>query len=187
MAAPDIPLPDAAQGLALIEYLGSGHTLAASMGQTVGSLEALYHLGYTLFEQAKYKESMRVFAYLMTANHMDRRFFNGFAACLHMQGNHRDAIKYYGVASILDLTDPEPPMHMAECHLALGDRAEARNSIAYGLSQARAHENHHGFVPRLEAMLEFMDGAAAAPASHTEPTELVEPAGSNGQKETAYE
>jgi type III secretion system low calcium response chaperone LcrH/SycD len=155
------PQLDLTQGLALVEYLSAGNTLAESMGQSVESLEALYAIGFTWYNQAKYDEAKRVFAHLMTANHVDRRFSNGFAACLHMQRDHAEAIRFYTIASILDLTDPEPPMHIAECHLALGDRTQARNSINYGLTQARAHKEHQRFVARLESMLGFLDGAPA--------------------------
>jgi hypothetical protein len=61
------------------------------------------------------------------------------------------------MASILDLTDPEPVMHCAECQLALGRRDQARANLEYALVQARAHEARHGFVPRLEAMLAFLE------------------------------
>lgn len=162
MYATEALMPDMAQGLALIDYLSAGNTLAESMGQSVESLEALYAIGFTLYDQAKYDEAKRVFAHLMTANHVDRRFSNGFAACLHMQRDHAEAIRFYTIASILDLTDPEPPMHIAECYLALGDRAQARNSVNYGLTQARAHKEHQRFVARLEAMLGFLDGAPLA-------------------------
>jgi type III secretion system low calcium response chaperone LcrH/SycD len=150
---------DIEQGIALLDFLKSGQTLGPVMGCSLEVQEALYHRGHTLYNQAKYDEAMRVFAYLMMANHVDRRYYNGFAACLQMQRRYSDAIKYYGVASVLMLTDPQPAMHMAECHLALGDHAQARTSIDYALTQARAHQAHHGLVPRLEAMQAFLDNA----------------------------
>jgi type III secretion system low calcium response chaperone LcrH/SycD len=147
---------DIAQGIALIDFLKSGQTLGTIMGCSLEVQEAIYHRGHTLYNQAKYDDAMRVFAYLMMANHVDRRYYIGFAACLQMQRRYTDAIKYYGVASVLKLTDPEPPMHMAECHLALGDAAQAATALDYAITQARAHEEHHGLVPRLEAMQAFL-------------------------------
>jgi type III secretion system low calcium response chaperone LcrH/SycD len=146
-----------AQGFALYEYLSCGETLAEALGCSVKTQEGLYYLAYTFYNQAKYDDAMRVFAYLMTANHVDRRYHSGFGACLHMQQRYREALRHYAAASMLDLTDPGPVMHSAECYLALGDKAQARSSLAYALAQARAHERHHGFVPRLEAMLAFID------------------------------
>jgi type III secretion system low calcium response chaperone LcrH/SycD len=154
-----VAAPTIAQGLALLDYLMSGRTLGEAMGCSLQSQETLYHVAYTFYNQAKYPEAMRVFAYLLAANHLDRRFFKGFAACLHMQRRHEEALKYYGAASMLDLTDPEPAMHSAECHLALGGIEQARASLDYAMSQARADDKHRAFIPRLEAMLAFLDGA----------------------------
>jgi len=145
------------QSVALVDFLKSGQTLGAAMGCSLEMQEVMYYRGHTLYGSARYDEAMRVFAYLMAANHLDRRYYIGFAACLHMQKRYQEAIKYYGVASVLMLTDPEPVMHIAECHLALDDREQARTSLDYALTQARAHEAHHGFVPRLEAMQAFLN------------------------------
>jgi hypothetical protein len=76
-----------------------------------------------------------------------------------MMREYREALKFYGAASMLDLTDPRPPMHSAECHLALGEYSRAHACIDYALAQARAHqqERHRALVPRLEAMLTFLE------------------------------
>lgn len=167
MPITDAPLPDIAQAAALLKHMMSGQTLSEAMGQTAETQEALYAMAFNLYTQAKYEEAMRIFSFLMTANHLDRRFFSGFAACLHMQRRHADALKYYGIASTLDLTDPEPVLQSAQCYLALGNRAMARTSIDYGLLQARAHPHHRSYVPRLEAMLAFLDNEPAAQSAAT--------------------
>jgi len=171
MSSNEAPLPPGSTGSAVIDLLMSGQTLNTAFGHSLESQEKLYYLAYMFYSQAKYMEAMRLFGYLLTTNHADRRYYSGLAACLHMQKRHHDALKYYGIASILDLTDPEPVMRSAECYLALGDRPTARLSIDYALTQARAHERHHQFVARLEAMLTFVDAepaAARAPSTKTQ-------------------
>lgn len=153
------------QGLALLQSTLAGEPLANAMGLSVASQEELYSLAYHAFAQARYAEAMKAFAVLMTADHTDRRYFSGYGACLRLQKQPAEALKYYGVASMLDLTDPEPVLRMAECHLAVGDRAEARTALDYGLAQARAHPAHRKFVPRYEAMLSFLAGEGEGPDS----------------------
>jgi type III secretion system low calcium response chaperone LcrH/SycD len=167
MQSSDTSTLDIPQAAALLQHMMSGQTLAPTVGHTPDTLEALYSLAYNLYSQAKYEEAMGIFSFLLTANHFDRRFFSGFAACLHMQRRYQDALKYYGIASTLDLTDPEPVMQSAQCYLALGNRAMARMSIDYGLIQARAHAHHRSHVSRLEAMLAFLDNEPAAQAPAT--------------------
>ena len=166
-----LSVPSLEQAAALAELLMSGHTLSGLLGQSEESQEALYSLGYTFYNQGKYPEAMRLFAYLLTHNHLDRRYYNGFAACLQVQKRYAEALKYYGIASLLDMTDPAAPLHMAECHLSLQDAAQARQSLEFALPQARASERHSALVPRIEAMLAFLAGgpsasAGATPAQH---------------------
>lgn len=165
MPATDASLPTLEQGIGVLEHLASGKPLGPLMGQTVKSQEALYYVAHLLYTQARYVDSMRIFAHLLAIDHTDRRYHNGFAACHHMQRNYLQALKFYGIASALDLTDPEPVIHIAECHLALGNRAEARAAMEYGLAQARGNEIHHDFVDRFEAMLAFLDNVPAAESS----------------------
>lgn len=156
------------QGAQLLGQMAHGQTLGPMMGVSVPAQEALYALAYTAYTQARYAEAMQAFSFLMTADHFDRRYFSGYAACLRAQKRHGEALKHYGVASMLDLTDPEPVMRMAECHLALGERVQARTALDYALVQARAHEAHRSYAPRLEAMLAFLDNDAATNTSTTD-------------------
>lgn len=142
------------------DYVMAGHTLGPLLGSSVESQEALYRLAYRLYGQAKYEDAQRLFAILLMHNHLDRRYYLAYGACAQMLRRHPDALRYYSVAAQLDLTDPQPAIHMAECLLALGRRSEARACLDHGLVQARYHDEHRHHVPRLEALLVLLDGAA---------------------------
>ena len=155
----------------LYERLMSGAPLdLMGLDLSQKSQDTLYGIAYLKYQQAKYDDAKRIFAILMTINHMDRRLLMGFGACLQMQRIHKEALEFYGAASILDLTDPEPVMRCVECHLALGDVAVARTGLEYGLAQARAHTEHNAWVDRFETMLGFLNNAAATvtPAAATQ-------------------
>lgn len=155
----------------LMRFFQQGGTLGTMLGVSRQSQEQLYQLAHRLYGQAKYAEAGHIFSLLTTANHLDRRFPLGGGACAHMQRRHKDAVGYYGIAFMLDMTDPEPPIHMAENLLALGDREKARQMLDYGLVQARYHARHKAHVPRLEALLALLDaqpGAGPAPAPSAE-------------------
>lgn len=158
MSSDDIARPNTEAAQAVIDFLMSGQTLADAWGHTVESVETVHYLAYAFYAQAKYEQSMRLFGYLLTTNHLDRRYYSGFAACMHKLRRHEEALKYYGLASVLDLTDPEPVMRSAECYMALGNIPKARFSLDYALTQARAHDAHAKFVPRLEAMMSLTNG-----------------------------
>lgn len=147
---------------ALVDFLAKGHTLGPMLGNSRESQEALYTVAYRLYRQAKYESAERLFAFLLLNDHLDRRFYLAYAACAQMQRQHDRALRYYSVAHMLDKTDPRPPMHMAECFMALGDFAKAHTLLTYGLIQARHHSEHQPLVPRLEALLASLARAQAA-------------------------
>jgi type III secretion system low calcium response chaperone LcrH/SycD len=151
----------------LLEQMLAGQTLGGLMGLSVEEQSARYALAVTFYRQGKYPEAMKLFGSLLLADHFDRRYYMGFAACMQMQQRHADALKYYSVASALDLTDPMAVMHCAQCHLAIGDQAQAKKALGYALTQARGHERHRHHVPRLEAMAALLANGAAAPAADT--------------------
>lgn len=149
---------DAARMHAVIEHLLGGETLGPLLGQSLESQETMYYVGHTLYGQGKFAEAARIFTLLVLCDHLDRRYHMGLAACLHVQKRHADAVKSYRAASFLDQTDPEPVMHLAECHLALGEHEQAHLALNYALVQARAHKEHRHHVPRVEALLKLLEG-----------------------------
>lgn len=153
-----------AQGAELVGHLLEGKTLGPLLGHSPKEQEALYTLAFRLYGQARYADAARLFAYLLMNNHLDARYYNGFGACMQMQERPTEALRYYGMASLLDLTDPAPVMHCAECHLALGARDKALEALNYALAQARHHERHRRHVPRLEALLRFVEAPGATPS-----------------------
>lgn len=150
-------IPTVQDGMNLLDRLLSGETIGMLSGRSIESVEAMYYLAHTFYGQGKYAEALKIFGILVIENHVDRRFHGGLAACMQMLRRHEEALKYYGISSMLDLTDPDPVIHMAECYLALGERAKARESLDYALLQARGHSRHHAHVGRIEAMLSFLD------------------------------
>ena len=56
-----------------------------------------------------------------------RRFALG--AVQQAQKDYQKAIASYGYSSFLDLENPKPQLHAAECYLALGDKGNAASAI----------------------------------------------------------
>jgi type III secretion system low calcium response chaperone LcrH/SycD len=151
-----------AEACALLERLSQGQTLGPLLGMPRESQEQLYLLAYRFYGQAKYEEAEPMFRFLVMANHLDRRFSLGCGACAHMLRRHADAVAYYGLASLLDLTDPEPLAYMAEHLMFLGERTQARRLLDQGLAQVRQHERHREHGARLTALLSLLDSAESA-------------------------
>lgn len=151
-------------GNQLLDLFANGGTLGWIFDYEDADYEVLYALGHSMYAQARYSDALRVFGYLVTCNHMEKRFMNAFASTLQMLGGYKDAIKYYSLASVMDMSDPLPTFHTAECMNALGMRDEALEALGYVLRQSTAPQ-YAELAQRARAMLELL-GGAAAPASH---------------------
>jgi type III secretion system low calcium response chaperone LcrH/SycD len=118
---------DLAQQVA--DFLFAGGTVAALYGLSTKELEPMYALGYSLYNQARWTEALKVFSFLTYHSHLEQRFHVGRAACLQMLKQHEEALRAYGLAYLLDASDPSVSLHIAECLIALGKKEEARGVL----------------------------------------------------------
>lgn len=117
--------------------------------------EVLYALGHSLYSQARYADAMRVFGFLVMHNHLEKRFMNAFASNLQMLKEYKEAIKYYSFASLMDMRDPLPTYHTAECMIAIGYITEAKEALRFVLTQSK-EQNLGELYTRAEAMLNLL-------------------------------
>lgn len=125
----------------LSALLLSGRTVGGLLGDASDAEEALYAVGHAMYQQAKYDKAQNAFAYLLVKNHLRPRNYIAFGACLHAQGQHAQALRYYALASVLDPADPDPVLLLAECQIAMGERAAARQSVDHAAALAAARED----------------------------------------------
>jgi type III secretion system low calcium response chaperone LcrH/SycD len=118
---------DIAQDVA--DFMIRGGTVADIYGLKAEELEPLYALGFSLYNQARWSEGLKVFSFLAYHSHLEQRFHVGRAACLQMLKQHEDALRAYGMAYLLDAEDPSVSLHIAECFIALGRKEDARGVL----------------------------------------------------------
>lgn len=109
----------------LIKDIQEGYSIAAAMDFSKEKLEAVYATGYQFFSQGKYEKAMNLFGFLLIHEQSDRRFFIAFGTCLQMLNAPEEAIKYLGIASVWEPSDPIPALQIAECLLSMRRSNEA--------------------------------------------------------------
>ncbi|HZY20505.1 MAG TPA: SycD/LcrH family type III secretion system chaperone [Ramlibacter sp.] len=149
----------------LIEQIGEllmhGGTLGSVYDYTDQDYEVLYALGHSLYSQGRYDDAVKAFGFLCIHNHLERRFVNAFAASLQMVKSYEEALKYYTLASVMDMSDPAPTFHSCECLIALGRIAEAREGLEMVIAQCEGAE-HAPLKSRAEALRGLIDSQSAA-------------------------
>lgn len=145
----------------IAELLLNGGTLGSVYDYNDQDYEVLYALGHSLYGQGRYFDAMKAFGFLVMHNHLERRFMNAFAASLQMIKSYEEAIKYYTLASVMDMSDPAPTFHTCECMLALGMVAQAREGLGMVIGQCK-DAAHGPLKERAEALLALLDKQAPA-------------------------
>lgn len=124
---------DDAQLDALMQQIGdhirAGGTIGDLRGFDEKDYEVMYAVGHNLYGQGRYADAAKVFGFLVVNNPYDRRFPQAMGATQQMLGRHDDAAGFYSMAIVLDMSDPVPLFHMAECMAALGHRQDAREAF----------------------------------------------------------
>ncbi|WP_292933883.1 SycD/LcrH family type III secretion system chaperone [Noviherbaspirillum sp.] len=139
----------------VLELFNKGGTLGDVYGYTETDYEVVYTLGSNLYKQGRYSDAMKAFGFLVIHNQWERRYVSAFAATLHMLKHYEDAIQYYSLASVMDMRDPVPTFHTAECMIPLGRLDDAKEALGFVILQSR-DERYASLKARAQAMLDSL-------------------------------
>ncbi len=106
-----------------------GATLKELKGVTNEELEAVYSLAFSYYQTGKYDDAEKLFQLLVLFDHLNAKYWFGLGAVQQALKNYQDAVVSYGYCSFLNLENPKPQLHAAECFLALGDKRNAASSL----------------------------------------------------------
>ncbi len=107
----------------------SGATMKEVRGITNDELEAVYSLGFGYYTTGKFEEAQKLFEFLVLFDHLSTKYWFALGAVQQAQKDYQKAIASYGYSSFLDLENPKPQLHAAECYLALGDKGNAASAL----------------------------------------------------------
>ena len=107
----------------------NGSTIKELKGIKNEELEAVYSLAFNYYRSGKYDEAEKLFNFLALFDHLNQKFWMGVGAVRQVKKDYAGAVQAYGYASFLDLKNPKPQIHAAECFLAMGDRRNAASSL----------------------------------------------------------
>ena len=107
----------------------NGSTIKELKGIKNEELEAVYSLAFNYYRSGKYDEAEKLFNFLALFDHLNQKFWMGVGAVRQVKKDYAGAVQAYGYASFLDLKNPKPQFHAAECFLAMGDKRNAASSL----------------------------------------------------------
>jgi len=158
-ASMDNKINDAFEAMAL--HLAGGGTLGDLRGLTESHYEAIYAAGYAQYNAGRYDQAEKVFQFLSMYQPYDRRFPMALASVKQVKGDYAEAIGYYGMASVLDMMDPVPLFHSAECLAALGRTDDAVEALGFVIRNANQPDTA-SYKQRAEAMIGILKNGEVA-------------------------
>ncbi len=105
-------------------------TLQEVKGFSDEQMEAIYSIGYNLYQVGKYQDAVQVFSWLGVFNPFMSKYWLGLGASLQMLKNFENALNAYAVAAITSVPeDPVPHLHAGECYLGMDNLDEAAKAF----------------------------------------------------------
>ncbi|HAS6722276.1 TPA: SycD/LcrH family type III secretion system chaperone VcrH [Vibrio parahaemolyticus] len=146
--------PSQMQAEELLSFLEEGGTLKMLHDVSADTIEHIYAVGYNFFQSGKIEQAAKVFQLLSMLDHYQARFFIGLGAARQELGEYLQAIDAYSYAALVDINDPRPPFHSAECHLKLEQLTEAESGFYSAKEMSAGKSQYADLRQRAGIMLE---------------------------------
>ncbi|HCH4654758.1 TPA: SycD/LcrH family type III secretion system chaperone VcrH [Vibrio parahaemolyticus] len=146
--------PSQMQAEELLSFLEEGGTLKMLHDVSADTIEHIYAVGYNFFQSGKIEQAAKVFQLLSMLDHYQARFFIGLGAARQELGEYLQAIDAYSYAALVDINDPRPPFHSAECHLKLEQLTEAESGFYSAKEMSAGKSQYADLHLRAGIMLE---------------------------------
>ncbi len=111
-------------------FIKDNATLKEIKGISNEELEAVYALAFGYYQTGRWDDAGKLFQFLVLFDHLNQKYWMGLGAVQQVKKDFKSAISSYAYASFLDLDNPKPQLHAAECYLALGDKTNAASALA---------------------------------------------------------
>ncbi|OTW28714.1 CesD/SycD/LcrH family type III secretion system chaperone [Vibrio parahaemolyticus] len=146
--------PSQMQAEELLSFLEEGGALKMLHDVSADTIEHIYAVGYNFFQSGKIEQAAKVFQLLSMLDHYQARFFIGLGAARQELGEYLQAIDAYSYAALVDINDPRPPFHSAECHLKLEQLTEAESGFYSAKEMSAGKSQYADLHQRAGIMLE---------------------------------
>ncbi len=154
-ALDSLKLDDAQRELAghLIERLASGGTVGDLYDLNAQDKELIYSVAHSFYRNGKYDKALPIFQFLTVFDHLNQKWWMGLAATWQMMKEYEKALNAYALATLIDVTDPQPQLQAGYCLVMLGKKEEARHALEGAVMAAQDSPAHAVYKAQAQALL----------------------------------
>lgn len=144
----------------IVDHIAAGGVLRHFKGITKQETEIIYDLGYQYYQTHKYEDAEKIFQLLCLYDHLETKFWVALGATLQLLKRYERAISVYSYSALIDPNDPRPPLHAAECYLALNNKDKAISALESAIQAAGDKPVNKSQRSRAEALMKLLGKTA---------------------------
>lgn len=143
------------------KHLEAGGTMKSFANFSDAEFEAVYSVGQTHFAAGKYDEAADLFKFLCLYDHANTRWFYALGVVQQKRKDYQAALQAYGMATLLDMSDPRPQAQAGYCLMALEKWPEAKSALEGAQMTCGGKPEYANIRTQVENLLTAIPGAAA--------------------------
>lgn len=151
------PAADDIDSIGIFNNLANGARLGDAFGLDEMHLEAVYTLASGQYQQGRYTDALKLFAFITFHDQTFMKAFKGIGCCLQMLGRYREALVYLGLAIIDDDKDMQTAVQIAECLIQVGQRDDAKTLLTRVMREIAGSGGSDYARNKAEGLLELLE------------------------------
>ncbi len=117
------------EAVSVFKLLQSGATVADIQKLKEHELEALYSLAYSRLTAKSYKDAETLFQMLCFYNHLEFKYWLGYAIALKELGRLEEAVEAFSMSALMEPEHPVSALQSGICLLKLKRLKEAKEAL----------------------------------------------------------
>ena len=155
-------------GLTVFDNLAHGTRLGDAFGLDERHLEAVYTLASGQYQQGRYADALKLFAFITFHDQTFMKAFKGIGSCLQMQGRYQEALLYLGLAIIDDDSDLQTAVQIAECLIQTGQRGDAKALLKRIARELTRNDGNDYSRRKAEGLLQLLSDSRPSATVHAD-------------------
>jgi type III secretion system low calcium response chaperone LcrH/SycD len=142
------------------EVLAGKKSLASIRGIPKETMDACYAAGYNFYNRGRFIDALNIFTTLCMFDNINAKYWLGLGMTRQVLKDFSGAVEAYGVATMLDQTNPKAPFHAADCLIALKDYNMAKLALEAVISTIEKSKSdkkeHKAMLAQAKNLLELI-------------------------------
>lgn len=123
------------------------------------AIDGMHAIAFELYHHGHYEQAAVLYRLLSAKEPLNADFWMGLGASLQMNSKYEDALTPFAMAASIEIENPQPHLHAAECYFGMLDRKEGFEALGVADSFCTNRPEHQGIKQRIAVLREAWSNA----------------------------